>query len=308
MKLTAASLLTVALVAVAAPALADSIPAAGAQTLKLVKNGTPLPLLGAVVSSRGTSSLELDFSTAPLTCDKFDKYGRSLSPGEQYFHISFAPMLQKDGTSRWMTRWYSFNLEGVERSVDGEAQGLSIKSYNPTQGVRMEAKHTFTFDANDFLKWPAAKVELEGHADALGCGLLHATEAPERLQKKLTFTLANQPIPIRGAILEGSPESPKLSLTSSPQTCDKPNSAHDVRVNIPLNLESGETYRAIYMNGDILPSQYNGTADAKALTVKAKLPKKKNGKPVVVDLKGDFDMFGYRLTLKGKVEALDCTQ
>jgi hypothetical protein len=253
-------------------------------------------MTSALAYTTGSSEVHIELSDAATKCEEHSPDGRGLEEGKKYLSLSFAPVLQADGTRRWMTTRLVWGPRNLTPGFEPEQfNGLIITPPSDGQAVAVKMDYAVELEANDFLALPAERLELRGDVRAASCGVI-ARGVPNAIaQDKLTATLAGQPLTFQGALLTGAPESPRLELTTSPRDCDSGRS-NDLRISIDVKPDGDNNF--IHTMGDILLVQQNDNAKLNIKQDKAD--------PTMLTIDGTYNIVDQPLVLRGAIKALNC--
>lgn len=263
---------------------------------QLIINGQPSVMTSALAYTTGSSEVYVELSDAATSCEEHSPNGRGLEEGKKYVTLAFAPVLQPDGTRRWMATRLAWGPRNLTPGFEPERfNGLTITPPADGQPVVVKMDYAVDLEANDFLSLPAERLELRGDVSAPSCGVI-ARDVPNAItQDKLTATHAGQPLIFQGAILTGSPDSPRLELTTSPRDCDSWRS-NDLMLRIDVKPQDNKNF--IHTTGDLLLVQQNDSAQ---LNIKQD---KKDPTKLTID--GTYNVADQPLVLRGAIKALNC--
>ncbi len=278
----------------------------GLAGLEATLNGERLVLQTAVAFSRGGRSLEIVFSTAQPGCKDFEGNGRMLADGEEHFSVTVVPLLGADGKESWgiARRYYDGHTQ-----QGGDLGKLTITSARPEEGVEGELSFAVALKANEHMKTPARELKVEGPFTAKGCGTFKKKDWPAaRPQDDLKLTVAGKAFAIQSALVEPTtfPEpGHELVLSTTPASCDK--STSDTDLTLKLNVADDGRVQYVFMAGNVLSSQLNGSPPKDGPTLVAEAPEGFGGEGEVrVALKGELDVVGYPVVTSGEVIAQRC--
>jgi hypothetical protein len=248
----------------------------------------------------GSSAVHVELSDAVTTCEEQNPRGRMQVKGQKYVTLTFAPVLQADGTRRWSPTRLLWEGREVMPGFEGEGlMGLTIKEPVEGQPVELELNYQTDLKANEAASWAATRLELHGAVSAPSCGIIELEAPGAIVQDKLVATLGGAPLPILGAILTNETDDTCLVLTTGPNDCRSGFKAQDVELCIYMKVKHKERY--VHVSGDIFPIQQTDLATLDGLEVTVD-----KADPTAFTLNGSYKIMDTTFALRGPVKALDC--
>lgn len=270
----------------------------GLDGLSVKSGGEPVTLRSALAYSRASSVITLVLSSESLGCSAVaapNEASAALADGETRLVLEIVPELQKGGAERRLIRAKAF-----DGPASGELTGLELVDGDVASKVRARFAGSVTSPAGRTL-------ELSGAVTAEPCGQLPAEAGGEPVaQPELSLSVAGREMGITGAVLRARPEGRwALELSTAANTCAGDSPVGDVELRLTGTLEPPRV-DAAYLYGEIL-GEHESRRDLEPDQVAISFGSQE-GDAVPVEVKGEFDHDGYRVTVSGKASARPCSE
>lgn len=261
---------------------------------------SPVKFASARAYTRGGTAISVDLNTSALTCDQLFKARYDVPSGEKSAEFTVQQVYRGDGSAQWrvVNGWYA-------NSTSSGDQGPATVVGDTTKGVTVTLPPGFVVGRDPGLA-------LGPTIAAIGCGdhpqKTVRGDAPdgtpaavERDLSGLTFTVAGNPIALKGAILMGKGSDERLEFSTEAASCYAGWSDADIAYTVDLpQKNAGSTF----LSGTRMPSQISDDYDAKDKAV-ITLGKPADG-VMSLDIQLAYDHGGYPVSLRGKTTVLDC--
>lgn len=266
--------------------------------LKAAEQGAPLPFTTFVAHSNGGAALRLTLSTAPITCDDFKDFGRSVAKGEQYITMTLAPKINTDdGTAPWQIT----SLFYKNHNLRNQGPVQVTMPNGPGGPIQVVFDNTVVFEPNAHLNSKGTTVTLEGGIETQGCGVIpRDKDAKPNPQPNVALTVAGREMTVRDARIIDITSRPTLVLSTGTLGCPLDRIGADVVAEIRFGDTPFRPQR-LSASGDLLDNtSINLNADVATGTLPSPLTDDDAPKNVALDLNVAW------MTVKGEINAKPC--
>lgn len=277
--------------------------AARARPLQVTVDDKPTAMDYAIARTFGGETVQLTLSDVPINCDSLRA---ATYPAEgTIVEALLGRVLSRDGQARWGLAQVHSDMS-LKIAPDG--RGGVVRQ--DAKGVLVLLDVGWRTRGNEFINEPSRLVDVSGSVTAEACGVIPMdSKAKPREQSNLRVTVAGREFTIRGAVIVAEADgSYELVLSTQAKSCSRVVTYADVNLTLdlrdsPLRIAgiqlTGAAFRNVQLQGPRADSGIAGTEISTngplAGTGLAKLT-----------LSATTEIFGYAVTVSGKVEALRC--
>lgn len=262
-----------------------------------------IPFQTFIVYSYGGQALNVELSTASPPCSDFEGMGRMLASGEKSMGMTIAPRLAKDGTSTWQVRFLALHPRSL---IDVGPATVTGPDADGKVKVGFDLK--IPLDANDFLKLPASQLSMVGTFETTSCGVYSRNaNAVKRAQPDLKVSLGGESFAITGATIAKDWDTPVLRLSSQPHACDSSLLGSDFWVELKLEGDP-LTVTQVNYGGERVDNNVTFTPEGNPLTVKTDASPLLGTGDKTLTVDGDVEIWGWPMSIHGKVVASRCPE
>jgi len=279
--------------------------AARARPLQVTVDNKPTAMDYAIARTFGGETVQLTLTDFPINCDFLRGEFQSYPTGGTIVEALLGPALSRDGQARWELAQFQY---GINFEIAPDGRGGVVRQ--DAKGVLVLLDVGWRTRGNEFINEPSRLVDVSGSVTAEACGVIPMdSKAKPREQSNLRVTVAGREFTIRGAVIVAEADgSYELVLSTQAKSCSRVVTYADVDLTLdlrdsPLRIAGTQLTGAAFRNVQLRGPQADSGIDGTEISMNGPLAGTGLAK---LTLSATTEIFGYAVTVSGKVEALRC--